>query len=378
MVRKKALIFTTSAGGGHRSIAEAIAEMVGQNGFDYKIADPLVEKGRIDWHLKSYRWLSRYFPFASGILWHISKKKFSLWLIKKIICSQLFGVNTADLVKSEISAYQPSLIISAYFAYTVILDGIFKTEQNNFLNVIPDPRSINPLIISRKGLNLAYDEKAVLALRKAGIPEERITVTGWFTKKKFYRQYLKEGMREKFGLEKEVFTILIVSGGEGSSYVLKILPSLFLAKRPFQLIFICGTNERLYNFLKKFEKKNPKSLKKMKVFKFTDQVAELTAASDIVIGKAGPNTLFEAIAMKKPFFAITHINGQEDGNLDLIEEKRLGYVEENLGRATELILEIIENPKVLDQFRPYILKERKKNIKAGEKLRFLISKFEKS
>jgi UDP-N-acetylglucosamine:LPS N-acetylglucosamine transferase len=51
-------------------------------------------------------------------------------------------------------------------------------------------------------------------------------------------------------------------------------------------------------------------------------MAEVLSASDIVFGKAGPNFLFNVVACKKPFVAITHVGGQEDGNLDIIRKKK--------------------------------------------------------
>ncbi len=50
------------------------------------------------------------------------------------------------------------------------------------------------------------------------------------------------------------------------------------------------------------------------------------AASDVVMGKAGPNVLFESVVLGKPFIATTHFPGQERGNLAFIERYGLGYV----------------------------------------------------
>ena len=53
-------------------------------------------------------------------------------------------------------------------------------------------------------------------------------------------------------------------------------------------------------------------------------MAEVLGASDIVFGKAGPNFLFDSVACQKPFVSMTHIGGQEDGNVELIKKKKLG------------------------------------------------------
>jgi UDP-N-acetylglucosamine:LPS N-acetylglucosamine transferase len=97
-------------------------------------------------------------------------------------------------------------------------------------------------------------------------------------------------------------------------------------------------------------------------------------ASDLVIGKAGPNLLFETVATKTPFFAITHIAGQEDGNLDIIKEYKLGYVEENTIKANRLLGDIINHPEKLKKFLPHIEKLATYNRQAANILSQTISK----
>ena len=71
--------------------------------------------------------------------------------------------------------------------------------------------------------------------------------------------------------------------------------------------------------------------------------------ADLIIGKAGPNTIFETVAAKKPFIAITHIAGQEDCNLDLIKEYQLGFVEENAIKVVEALARCVEETHPFDQ-----------------------------
>ena len=78
---------------------------------------------------------------------------------------------------------------------------------------------------------------------------------------------------------------------------------------------------------------------------FTKELDKYIKISDLVIGKAGPNLLFETVAAKKPFMAVSHIHGQEDGNLEIIRNYKIGFVEENQIKAIKLIKSIINKPK---------------------------------
>jgi UDP-N-acetylglucosamine:LPS N-acetylglucosamine transferase len=83
-------------------------------------------------------------------------------------------------------------------------------------------------------------------------------------------------------------------------------------------------------------------------------------AADLVLGKAGPNTLFESVATLTPFFAITYI-AQEEGNLEIVKEQQLGYVEDKARAANKKILDIIKHPEQLEKFQEHLLDLKKYN-----------------
>jgi UDP-N-acetylglucosamine:LPS N-acetylglucosamine transferase len=45
-----------------------------------------------------------------------------------------------------------------------------------------------------------------------------------------------------------------------------------------------------------------------------------------VMGKAGPNVMFEAVTLGKPFIATAYIPGQEELNLGFIRRHKLGWI----------------------------------------------------
>ncbi|KKQ50803.1 MAG: hypothetical protein US68_C0001G0002 [Candidatus Shapirobacteria bacterium GW2011_GWE1_38_10] len=63
--------------------------------------------------------------------------------------------------------------------------------------------------------------------------------------------------------------------------------------------------------------------------------------------------------------AITHIGGQEDGNIDLIKKKGLGWVKEKGTEAADFLLAYLEDPKrYQDKFKKNIETEARKNEKS--------------
>ena len=90
----------------------------------------------------------------------------------------------------------------------------------------------------------------------------------------------------------------------------RTVANLLAVSQKLQIILATGTNQALYTRFQEVKNLHP--------LPFTREIAQYMAATDIVVGKAGPNMLFESIALAKPFIATSYIPGQEEGNLELI------------------------------------------------------------
>jgi hypothetical protein len=124
-------------------------------------------------------------------------------------------------------------------------------------------------------------------------------------------------------------------GGEGSAVMLEIARSLEAAARPLQLILICGRNQKLAATLRAMPSRIP-----MFVEGFTREVPYYMHLSDFFIGKPGPGSISEAIAMKLP--VIVERNAwnlpQERYNCEWVREQDVGLVLRNfrgIGAAVE-------------------------------------------
>ncbi len=141
--------------------------------------------------------------------------------------------------------------------------------------------------------------------------------------------------RQRLGLDRELPTGLVLFGGEGSMTMLEIATRLQSTARPLQLILICGRNEKLAAELRAMRSRVP-----MFVEGFTREVPYYMHLSDFFIGKPGPGSISEAIAMKLP--VIVERNAwnlpQERYNTEWVREQRVGLVLRNfrqIGRAVE-------------------------------------------
>lgn len=356
--RKKVLILTIKWG--HYSIAKAIKGALSKD-YETKIESVEVEK----LSNLSYTAIYKLFPGLFRIPFKLSEAD----KVRKIANDYLDKAYFSTVSKT-IQKHDPDIIVNVYFAFIPAIARLQKKDKHTFINVIADPRTFSRIEVTNKGLNLAFDQKAKKLCKTFGISSKNILVTGWFVRNEFRAQKQKKGSDDRL-------TFCVVGGSEGSYNITKILPAFLNTPRPIQVVFICGNNKPLLGAVKTFfkiAKASSKKSAKIIPLGYTKDIHKYLHKSDLVIGKAGPNLLFETVATKTPFFAISHIAGQEDGNLEIIKEYDLGYVEENSVKAIRLLRKIIRNPKKLNRFQKPLEEMANHNSKAPKILKEAIEK----
>jgi UDP-N-acetylglucosamine:LPS N-acetylglucosamine transferase len=288
----------------------------------------------------------------------------------------LFKFQYGKKIKVFFDQIKPDVLISTHFMFNPSLGELSKEFGVPFINILPDPRTMHPLFISDEAdYNLAFDDKATLACNQEKESEISCITTGWFIRPEFEETYNQKQVRRQLGLDPDLLTLLISSGSEGTTMVMKLLPFLAQLTQPIQLVVACGSNTTLLKGVTGLRTVLSKVNGHSKVvpLSFVTNMHHYMQAADLVIGKAGPNSLFESVATHTPFFAITHISGQEDGNLDIIREYNLGYVEENTFKAQELLQSIINDPQQLEAFKPSLKKLANHNKQSKQKLLKLVN-----
>lgn len=346
-------IFT--AGWGHESIARAIAEKItkeSKNKYKIKL---FFRKETLD---ILYNSLYRFSPSSLGLSFFLASKLTDKNKRAKKLVESYFSINEEKKIREFIKKNQIDLCINTYLFCNPVLEKI-KAEGIPLINIIADPKTPFNLEFSNTAdVNLTFDNHLVKTY-KAGKAKE----SGWFVRKQFEEDYDQKEIRKKLKLDDNL-TILVASGSEGSSTVLKILPSIINCNKKVNFVIACGNNKFLYDNtvgIKKSLEKLSSSQAKVIPLGFTKKIHLYMQAADLVIGKAGPNTLFESVACETAFFAITHIHGQENGNLEIIEDYQIGIVEENTRRANQKLSKLIEHPEEIAKFTPHLKALKKHN-----------------
>ncbi len=165
----------------------------------------------------------------------------------------------------------------------------------------------------------------------------------------------KARSRERFGLEKERFTIFVMGGSQGASAINNAIVDAMggiehMQKHRMQIIHVTGQND--YEAVKKrYQKDNIKS----KVFPFIEEVDRAYTAADIVISRAGATTIAELTYFGRPSILIPYLaeNVHQKENAYYLSRNNAAVTMEekdlNIDNIKELILNFLEHPDRLDK-----------------------------
>lgn len=167
-------------------------------------------------------------------------------------------------------------------------------------------------------------DRAYQQARAMGHPAERVFRTsGMILSPHFYKVALRDRLEERalLGLDPETATVMLMFGGEGSVRMIEIIDALSKSDLTVQVIAIAGNNPKLEARLRAMP-----SRVRVHVEGFTREVPRFMGISDVFIGKPGPGSISEAIAMGLPVIIEKNIwtLPQERYNAQWVQDMGLG------------------------------------------------------
>lgn len=344
----KILILNDNMPWGHRSIAKAIfdhlSRVSAENNWQVDYAEVKAEIGPI---IDIYTMMARYLPESPALMFKLLDQKVSAQVLSEI------SLKALSAIKAAVNQFKPDLVISTYYVHSHCLARwkVAEAPQFKLWTVVSDPWSVNLVTIIPNGvdLHLVYDEVGEKVGLEHGLAPMQILKTGWWVREEMYQDYDRGSIRHSLGIEDDRPTLFVGGGSLGTSALPWILPMLLAAVRPITVILNSGTDKLAYNLVAEYARAY-KRLKRKKLVQiinlgWIENMAQVLTACDIVFGKAGPNLIMDVVARRKPFVAISHVAGCENGNLDLIRERGLGWVKEKHDELQEFIKAYLERPE---------------------------------
>jgi processive 1,2-diacylglycerol beta-glucosyltransferase len=127
-------------------------------------------------------------------------------------------------------------------------------------------------------------------------------------------------------LDADRFTVLVSFGGAGLGFRQNIglLARLIRRQPAAQWLLIAGRDRQLYDQLKRVFPRERRDQDRVRVRGFVQNMAQIIAAADVLIGKAGGLTVSEVLHTDLPIAIIDKLPGQEEYNAQVVLRNGLG------------------------------------------------------
>ncbi|MDQ7030752.1 MAG: glycosyltransferase [Ardenticatenia bacterium] len=319
------LILFSDTGGGHRAAAEAVREAVGRVAprwnvmlVDFIRSCALPPFNRIG---ALYRPVVDYTPWLWATGFH-----FTSWAPAVALVNRLIELVAAQGFVRLFEQTRPDLVLSVHpFATDAPARALAGTGVGTpFVVVVTDLLTVHPLWFTpRATLYMVPNDHVARLARRAGILPSRTRVTGLPVALSFSAPLpSQDELKARYGLPTDRPLVLLMGGGEGMGPLEAQAEAVARSGLPLSLMVVAGRNERLRRKLAKRTWPTP-----VHVSGFVRDVPHRMAAADVVITKAGPATLCEALTAGRPLLVSRFIPGQEAGNVRwVVDEGAAFYV----------------------------------------------------
>ena len=285
------------------------------------MADPLIGQGpAVVRNLAAlYSPVIRRSRRAWGALYHSSNTQPTFAAIRAV-----FGPAVRRVLRQLLRDHDPDVVLSVHPLLNHIAHQAIRSSgrPRALMTVITDLVDFHRgWTFSQADLVVAPTEAARKVALRRRVPADRVKLLGLPVDLRFRPPAPgeKQALRRRFGLEERLFTVLVMGGAAGVGSLSAQVRELAVDPHPWQLVVVCGRNEKLRRRLLETEVSTP-----MLVLGFVDYMPELMRACDLVVTKAGPGAIAEALATGLPLVITGFLPGQESSNVDFVVESRIG------------------------------------------------------
>ena len=332
---RRVLFATIAAGGGHVATARAMAEALDRHfpgEFAAEVSDFMFDLGMLRedrQHKQLWRWaLARPQLVRTGQ--RILDAAPTLTRRYHRLMLRRFSKAAAARLRE-----QPVDLVVANHGWLTV--GLTRARQRHALGIPILSFATEPLDASALWAEPAAEQFVVPSraarndLVRLGVRPERIDVVGYPVRGAFLNPPGKEEARNRLGLA-EGFTCLVSLGGEGIADDPREWIAALLDEG-IKVVVLTGRNPLLRRRLAPLAERFPH----LRLEGYTESVAEFLAATDLVVGKAGPASVFEALAVGRPFIATGYAGLNELEVVRFLARRRLG----TLARRRRSIVEAV-------------------------------------
>lgn len=343
----RALILTITTGQGHNQVAKNLSRCLLERGVDSLSMDVF---GYINPVLKEvvshgYLMSTKRLPKVYGKAYRMAEKRDTDSKERSVV--KITSSIMARKLAKFVNEYMPDVIICTHVFAAMLVSSIRKKIEENVKTVgIVTDFTVHPYWEETElDYYITATDLLISQATKKGISAEKVIPLGIPIDPKFANGTEKGEARRILGIGDEP-TVLVMSGSMGYGKLGKMIKTLDEANADFQIISVCGHNQRLK---KQVDRMNFKH--KVYNYGFSDKVDLFMDAADCIITKPGGLTTSEALAKGLPIVMANPIPGQEDRNVEFLLNNGAAVKVSPTYPVDEVICQMFANNKRLEGLR---------------------------
>ncbi len=315
------VILMSDTGGGHRASSEAIQEALNIK-YGGSVQVELIDV------LKQYT----PYPFSRFPAWYpsIIARGSQFWgsgfkasdgSSRSRALTGAFYPYTRPAFRRMVREHPADVYVSAHPLLTMPSLRALGKRRPPFVTVVTDLVSAHAFWFYPKvDLIIVPTEGAYQRALKNKVRPEKLKVIGLPISQRFSAPPGdKQQLRQALGWRPDLTTVLLVGGGEGMGPLQEIACGIAEAGLPLQLAVVAGRNEALRARLNAAQWKIP-----VHIYGFVANMPDLMRAADLIVTKAGPSSVVEAINAGLPIILSGALPGQEEGNIHFVVDNGAG------------------------------------------------------
>ncbi len=313
----RVLILSITAGGGHNSTAQAIKSRLDAQGIECRVLDTFeyISKPLAKTVSEGYLFITAKAKTAFEEGYRLAEKRRQR-TPEEASMSRANAKILGRKLRRYITIYDPDVIVYTHIFAGIMLD-VIKVEHGLRAKVVGILTDFVFHPYFEEAVHLDYvvtaSEQLLYQARRKGYRDEQILPMGIPVNPKFAVLGDKAATRASLGLDPDKTTLLLMGGSMGYGNLAETVNTLYGIDADFQLIAVCGSNEKAKAELDALEKVKPTL-----VFGWSREVDRLMDAADIIITKPGGLTTSESLAKRLPMIIVNPIPGQEERNTEFL------------------------------------------------------------
>ena len=353
---KRIDIYTIDIGGGHIAPAMALKEqfdILAHKDLEVHVVNlGIVLRATFLRYLYKFYWdkALRYPPLINAF-YRGADNPFMLKILDRIL-----GITILPKFVRYIEREKPDLVVSTYFTFTHYLELLKHVGQLDAVSVVlnPEPFDSHAVWFSPAfDWSMVFSSKSRNEIVDKGLSRNKVKVFPFPIKPSFsLRKVSKPVMRRRLGLAQKPFTVLFFFGAEGVGPVKKFLSTLSERRLDLQAVVICGRNERLQTDMKALAR-GPVGSLRIVVRGYVTNLADYISAADVVVGKSGPNQIFETLLQERPI-VISSFLANEKETTNWVIGKKVGWLTRTPAHLATLLAKLAARPALLDHYQANI------------------------